>query len=316
LTTFLFMPYQCFGHDTGIGHPECSDRLRAVESVLANEAFSFLLRVHNGPATRAQLERVHDADYVSRVLAYDGCREPVELDEDTVVSSGTVQAALYAAGAACQAVDEVLEGHTRNAFCAIRPPGHHAEAAKAMGFCLFNNAAIAALQAREVHGISKVAVVDFDVHHGNGVQSIFWNDENLLYVSLHENGAYPETGPRDETGSDNNIINVPLETGAGSDDMRRVWTDDIAPQLRAFGPELIIISAGFDSHERDDMGGLNYTTADYGWITAEIAEFADECCDGRVVSLLEGGYDLPSLAASVGVHVRVLMAAKVSNSGL
>ena len=307
MTTLLFMPHQCFDHDTGDGHPECPDRLRAIDSVLSAELFAFLIRSESGPATRQQLERVHDSDYVSRILAYDGCSSSVELDEDTVMSSGSAQAALYAAGAACQAVDEVMTGRARNAFCSIRPPGHHAEAARAMGFCLFNNVAIAALQARAVHGVTRVAVVDFDVHHGNGVQGAFWNDENLFYASLHEDGGYPSTGPSEETGIADNIVNVPLHGDAVSDDMQQAWTDRVAPRLQAFKPELVIISAGFDAHQQDFMGGLNYSTADFGWLTTKIVEIANACCKGRVVSLLEGGYDLPSLAASVGVHVKVLM---------
>ena len=301
------MPSQCFDHDTGDGHPECSERLRAIDGVLNAEIFAFLIRSESGPATRTQLERVHNAEYVARILAYDGCEDPVELDEDTVMSSGSAQAALYAAGAACRAVDEVMTGQARNAFCAIRPPGHHAEATKAMGFCLFNNAAIAALQARAVHDVTRIAVVDFDVHHGNGVQAMFSEDKDLFYASLHEDGGYPWTGSEEDSGVAGNIINVPLRSGAVSDDLQQAWTDEVAPRLQAFMPELVIISAGFDGHQRDFMSGLNYTTADFGWLTTRIVEIANECCKGRVVSLLEGGYDLPSLAASVGVHVKVLM---------
>jgi len=301
------MPSQCFGHDTGDGHPECVERLRAVDEVLNAEVFAPLIRNNSGPATRMQLERVHDAGYVSRILACDGCNESVELDEDTVISSGSIQAALYAAGAACQAVEEVMTGRARNAFCAIRPPGHHAEPARAMGFCLFNNAAIAALQAREVHGATRVAVVDFDVHHGNGVQTIFWNEKNLFYASMHEQGGYPWTGFSEESGIADNIVNVPLPAGAVSDDLQYAWDSKIAPRLHEFTPELIIVSAGFDAHYRDPLGGLNYATSDFGWLTKKIVEIANQCCKGRVVSLLEGGYDLPSLAASVEVHVKVLM---------
>ena len=307
MSTLLFMPPQCFEHNSGYGHPECAERLRAIDNILGAEAFSFLLREGNGPATREQIERAHDTDYVSRILTLDGCEEVVEIDDDTVVSKGTVQAALYAAGAACQAVDEVMSGRTRNAFCAIRPPGHHAERSLAMGFCLFNNAAIAALQARNAHGAKRIAVVDFDVHHGNGVQSIFWNDPDLFYVSLHEDGGFPQTGPRSEAGIADNILNIPLHSGAGSDELREAWRADVEPRLRQFAPELLIISAGFDAHQRDLMGGLCYSTADYGWMTAELCTLANDCCEGRVVSLLEGGYDLPSLAASVGVHVKLLM---------
>jgi acetoin utilization deacetylase AcuC-like enzyme len=307
MTTFLFMPPQCFEHDTGYGHPECSDRLRAIESTLAAETFAFLMRVESGPATREQLERAHDSSYVTKILAHEGCEGQVNLDEDTVISSGSVQAALYGAGAACLAVDEVVAGHARNAFCAIRPPGHHAEAAEAMGFCLFNNAAIAALQAKTVHGVSRIAVIDFDVHHGNGVQSILWNKPDMMYISLHEEGGYPNTGTLEETGVDNNVVNALLHTGAGSAELRQVWTDTVKSRLQEFAPEFVIICAGFDAHHRDYMSGLNYSTTDFAWITEEIVKIANTSCKGRVVSLLEGGYEIPALAAAVGVHVKVLM---------
>ncbi|MCW9034736.1 MAG: histone deacetylase family protein [Rhodospirillales bacterium] len=307
MPTFLYMPSQCFEHDTGYGHPECSERLRTIDNILSTESFAFLQRTESGPATRKQIERAHNNDYVSKILAYDGYPKHVELDEDTVISSGSIQAALYAAGAACQAVDDVMTKQARNAFCAIRPPGHHAEAGLVMGFCLFNNAAIAALHAQEVHGVKRVAVIDFDVHHGNGVQSIFWDKPDLCYVSLHEDGGYPQTGPKEETGAAQNIINVPLHAGSGTEELQQAWTNEVLPRLKDFDPELIIISAGFDAHQRDLMGGLNYTTSDYAWLSAEIVKFSTNYCNGRVVSLLEGGYDLPALAASVGVHVKVLM---------
>ncbi|MBL6931436.1 MAG: histone deacetylase family protein [Rhodospirillales bacterium] len=307
MSTYLFMPSQCFTHDTGYGHPECTERLHVIERTLSSETFAYLLRDESGPATTEQLERAHDSDYIARILALDGCPEPVELDEDTVISAGSVQAALFAAGAACQAVDKVMSGGARNAFCAIRPPGHHAEADKAMGFCLFNNAAVAALQAREIHGVCRVAVIDFDVHHGNGIQSIFWNDHNLFYISMHEDGGFPRTGHSAETGAQDNILNVALHHGAGTTEMQHAWTDRIEARLQDFGPELIIISAGFDGHQRDRMAGLNYTTMDYAWLTEKIVKIANQSCKGRVVSLLEGGYDLPSLAAAVGVHVKVMM---------
>jgi len=307
MPTLLFMPPQCFDHDTGIGHPESAGRLRAIDSILNAEMFSFLMRASNGPATREQLERAHEPNYVSQILQYEDCVGYVEIDPDTVISEGSVQGALYAAGAACAAVDEVLRGTARNAFCAIRPPGHHAEADKAMGFCLFNNAAIAALHARHEHGVQKIAVIDFDVHHGNGVQSIFWNDENLFYASVHENGGYPRTGPAREIGAHNNILNAPLRPGGGSAELHQAWSEKIEPGLREFSPDLIIISAGFDAHEHDHMSQLNYSTADYAWMSDRIVRLAKECCDGRIISLLEGGYDLPSLAASVSVHVKIMM---------
>lgn len=307
MSTLILMPPVCFDHDTGYGHPESSDRLRVLSNVFASEAFMFLLRCDSGPASHEQLARVHKDDYISHILSFDGCHRPVELDEDTVISTHTIQAALYAAGAACEAVGQVVTGKARNAFCAIRPPGHHAEPDQGMGFCLFNNAAVAALEARHVFDVQKIAVIDFDVHHGNGLQSIFWNDENLLYMSIHEEGGFPETGFRDETGVKDNIVNVLLAHGEGSDQLRQAWDDHVGPRLRDFAPDLIIVSAGFDGHQRDHMGGLNYSTQDYAWMTEKIARQANDSCGGRVVSLLEGGYDLPSLAASAGAHVKVLM---------
>ena len=307
MSTLLFMPPQGFSHDTGEGHPECSERLDVINSILSTETFHFLIRDDNGPVTREQLERAHDSDYIDHILSFDGCSRPVELDEDTVISAGTIQAALYGAGAACKAVDNVMTGSARNAFCAIRPPGHHAEASKGMGFCLFNNAAIAALQARIVHNATRVAIIDFDVHHGNGIQSIFWNDEYLLFVSMHEEGGFPQSGLVSETGACNNIANVVLHEGAGSEQIQQAWMDEAETRLRHFAPELVIICAGFDGHQRDRMGGLNYTTQDYAWLSEKIVKIANDCCKGRVVSLLEGGYDLPSLAAAAGVHVKVLM---------
>lgn len=307
MTTLLFMPAPCFEHDTGYGHPECAERLKVLDSVFHSEAFLYLLREDNGPATREQLERAHKSDYIDHILSFDGCTKPIEIDEDTVISAGTAQAALYGAGAACSAVDQVVTNRARNAFCAIRPPGHHAEPDQGMGFCLFNNAAIAALQARRVHSVEKIAIIDFDVHHGNGIQSICWDDENLFYISLHEEGGFPETGYPQETGKADNILNVVFHHEAGSKNLRRAWDAKVEMRLRDFAPDLVIISAGFDGHERDHMGGLHYTTGDYAWMTEKIVRVANDCCKGKVVSLLEGGYDLPSLATAAAVHVKVLM---------
>jgi len=307
MSTYLYMPPPCFDHDPGAGHPESADRLRAIDDVLSTEAFAFLIRVLSGPANREQIERAHESAYVSAILARQGCSGYVDLGEDTVISSGSVTAALYAAGAACQAIDDVLAGAAHNAFCAIRPPGHHAEADRAMGFCLFNNIAIAALQARSVHQVKRIAIIDFDAHHGNGIQSIFQDDRDILYISLHEADAYPQTGHPHESGNHNNIVNIPLPGGAGSDLLRQVWQDTIATQLLAFDPDLVLIAAGFDAHRGDAISRLRFTTQDYGWLTEQIVKTANQTCRGRVVSVLEGGYELPFLAAAVARHVTVLM---------
>ncbi len=221
-------------------------------------------------------------------------------------SSG--EAALRAAGAVCAAVDAVVGGAARNAFCAVRPPGHHAERARAMGFCLFNNVAIGAAHARAVHGLDRVAVVDFDVHHGNGTQAIFAADADLFFASTHQYPFYPGTGGRDETGV-GNIVNVPLAAGSGSDEFRQAMTGEILPALRGFAPDMVCVSAGFDAHVDDPLAQLRFTEDDYDWATREIAKAADECCDGRLVSTLEGGYDLAALGRSCATHVRALMAA-------
>lgn len=309
MTTILYQPPACQGHDTGPEHPEHPLRHRAIQTILENERYCDLIRTAGQKAERAQLERVHTAKHIDYIL---GC-EPEDgiayLDSDTVVSPGSVEAALFAAGTACEAVDDVLSGSARNAFCATRPPGHHAEPEQAMGFCLFNNAAIAAAQARHVHGLTRVAIVDFDVHHGNGTQACCENDPHLFYASSHQFPCWPDTGLESETGIEGNIVNATLAPGSGSDEFRAAWSDRILPKLESWRPELIIISAGFDAHASDPQAQLRLQTADFAWITAEILGVANRCCQGRVVSLLEGGYDLHALAACVGVHVHILQTA-------
>jgi len=307
MATILYQPSACLNHDTGEDHPEHPLRHRAIQSVLENERFSDLIRAEAKKVERAQLERVHTPEHIDHILSCAPESGIAYIDSDTVVSSGSVEAALYAAGAACEAVDDVLGGLSRNAFCAIRPPGHHAEPNQAMGFCLFNKAAIAAAQARHVHGLTRVAIVDFDVHHGNGTQAFCENDPHLFYASSHQYPCWPDTGLETETGIDGNIVNATLAPGTGSEEFRAAWADRILPKLVAFRPELLIISAGFDAHSSDPQAQLRLLTADFAWITAELVEVANQCCQGKVVSLLEGGYDLPALAASVGVHVHVLM---------
>ena len=304
----LFTHTACLGHDPGSYHPECPARLRAVLEALEHPDFVSLLREQAPEATREQLERAHPARYVERVLAL--APEPGEriaLDPDTVVSDGTFGAVLRAAGAAVAAVDAVVEGWAGAAFAATRPPGHHAETERAMGFCFFNNAAVAARHARARWGLSRVAVVDFDVHHGNGTEDIFAPDPALFYASSHQHPCYPGTGSPRERGVAGNVVNVQLAPGSGSEHFRAGWDGTILPALEAWRPELLIISAGFDAHRADPLAELQVETADFAWLTDKLLAVADTHAGGRVVSLLEGGYDLGALAASTAAHVRRLM---------
>jgi acetoin utilization deacetylase AcuC-like enzyme len=308
--TALFSHPACLEHDAGGWHPERPDRLRAVLAALDAPDFEPLLRETAPQATREQLLLAHPADYVDAILSIrPGPGELVQLDPDTAMNAGSVEAALRAAGAAIAAVDAVMEGSARAAFAAVRPPGHHAEPARPMGFCLFNNAAIAALWARARYGLGRVAVVDFDVHHGNGTQTMFAADPDLFYGSSHQSPCYPGTGQPHERGCAGNIVNVPLAPGSDGSVFRAAWAGTILPALEAFAPELLIISAGFDAHEADPLAQLRLETADFAWITAELVGLAERQTGGRVVSVLEGGYDLEALAASAAVHVRGLMRA-------
>jgi acetoin utilization deacetylase AcuC-like enzyme len=254
------------------------------------------------------LIRAHPRRYVERVLASVPDEGEVALDPDTILSPGSGRAALRAAGAVTAAVDAVCAGEVRNAFCAVRPPGHHAEPSHAMGFCLFNNVVIGALRARAVHGAARVAIVDFDVHHGNGSQSAAEADETLFYASTHQSPLYPGTGAASETGL-GNVVNVPLPAGAGSLAFRRAYTETILPAMARFRPDLVMISAGFDAHRADPLAEMRLDEADFAWVTGELVNFAAEHCTGRLVSALEGGYDLAALAKSAAAHVAVLMAA-------
>ncbi len=308
MTTALITHLACLEHDTGEYHPECPDRLRAVLQAMEAEEFAVLLREQAPRATVEQLIRVHPQNYVDAILAVrpeEG--ETVPLDGDTLMSHGSAEAALRAAGGAVMAVDAVMEGWARTAFAAVRPPGHHAEPQRPMGFCLFNNAAVAALHARAQWGVQRVAVLDFDVHHGNGTQAMFEQDGDLFYGSTHQSPCYPGTGDMWERGVANNIVNVPLRPGQGTDAFRAAWADTILPELDRFAPGLIIVSAGFDAHKLDPLAQLRLETADFAWVTQEVMRLADRHCGGRLVSVLEGGYDLAALAAASAAHVRVLM---------
>ncbi|MEQ8967833.1 MAG: histone deacetylase family protein [Azospirillaceae bacterium] len=311
--TALFTHAACIDHDTGHGHPERPDRLKAVARALEAEEFTFLGR-HEAPrATPEQIARAHPRSHVDHVLGAIPKNGHRSLDPDTILSPGSGEAALRAAGAVCAAVDAVFCGDSepegaRNAFCAVRPPGHHAEAARAMGFCLFNNAAIGAFHARAAHGIRRVAVIDFDVHHGNGTQDIFWDDPALFYASTHQSPFYPGTGAASERGAADNILNVPLHARAGSPEFRHAMGETVLPALEAFAPELLIVSAGFDAHRADPLAQLDLSEADFAWATRKLCELAGRVCEGRLVSTLEGGYDLDALASCTAVHVRELMA--------
>ena len=308
MNTLLFTHPACFDHDPGLGHPECPERLRAILAALDGEAFAFLDRRLAPRATVEQLTRVHPRTYVERILEAVPAQGYLDLDADTVMSPGSGEAALRAAGAVCAAVDSVFAGEGRNAFCAVRPPGHHAEIGRPMGFCLFNNVAVGAAHARAVHDIDRVAVVDFDVHHGNGTQDIFWRHPELFYASTHQMPLYPGTGLPGETGEAGNIVNVPLPSQSGSPEFRHAMSGTILPAMRTFQPDLIIISAGFDAHTLDPLAGLHFIDDDYAWATRKLGELAAEFCNARLISVLEGGYNLRALAASCAAHVRELMA--------
>src|SRR3984885_3304159 len=310
VTTALITHQACLEHDTGPYHPETAERLRAVLAALEAPEFSHLLRESAPMATVEQLTRVHPQTYVEGILSIrPELGEPVQLDSDTVMSHGSAEAAARASGGACMAVDAVMEGWARAAFAAVRPPGHHAEPSRPMGFCLFNSAAVAAMHARARWGVQRVAVVDFDVHHGNGTQAMFAADKDLFYASSHQHPCYPGTGEAWERGTANNIINAPLRPGSDGAAFRAAWSDTILPELDRFAPGLLIVSAGFDAHKSDPLAQLRVETADYAWVTKELLRVAAGHCGGRLVSVLEGGYDLEALAASAAAHVRTLMVA-------
>ena len=308
MTTLLLTHPACLLHDTGYGHPERADRLRAIDDALAASAFNSLKREEAPRADLAAIERLHPKAYVEMVRASIPQRDHKMLDSDTIVSSGSWEAALRATGASIYAVDRVMAGDADNAFCAVRPPGHHAEPSRAMGFCLFNGVAIAALHARATHGAERVAVVDFDVHHGNGTQAAFWSERDLFYGSTHQMPLFPGTGALDETGV-GNIFNAPLKPGDDGDEFRVAYETRILPALDAFAPDFLLISAGFDAHLKDPLAQLRLIETDFAWVTEKLLEAAEKHCKGKLVSTLEGGYDLDALASSAAIHVETLMSA-------
>ena len=294
-------------HATPAGHPERPDRLRAIERALAHDEFKPLLRAEAPPIDLDTIALVHPREYVESLEAAVPAHGLARIDADTALSSTSWEPILRAAGGVVHAVDEVVKGKAKNAFIAMRPPGHHAETATPMGFCFINNAAIAARYAQKKHGVGRVAIVDFDVHHGNGSQEIFWADPTVMYCSTHEMPLYPGTGAASERGEHDNIVNAPLAAGNGGPEFRAAFERTILPQLERFKPEFVIVSAGFDAHARDPLANLNLLENDYAWVTERLMELADKHAKGRLVSTLEGGYDLQGLSNSVAFHVRTLM---------
>jgi acetoin utilization deacetylase AcuC-like enzyme len=311
MTTLLITHPSFVNHDTGVGHPERPDRMRAIDKALSQAAFNDLKRVE--APLREDAERAivlaHPQRYIDRIkeLRPEPGEPAVRLDPDTVLSPGTWEAALRAVGAGLHAVDEVMAGRAKNAFCQVRPCGHHAEAERAMGFCIFSNIAVAGLYARKTYGAQRIAVIDFDVHHGNGTQDIFWADRDLFLASTHQMPLYPGTGALGETGMGDNIVNAPLRPGDDGGPFRDAFESRVLPKLRNFSPDLVLISAGFDAHESDPLANLRLKEADFAWATEKLVEIAAKQAGGRLVSMLEGGYDLTALARSVGVHVKTLM---------
>ena len=309
MTRTLLIHHPCFqDHLTGHGHPERPDRLKAVEHALDQEVFDPVERVL-APETDLELARhVHASAHLDRLLAAAPDTDMIYLDPDTAMSPKSLQAARHGLGGVQHAVDQVVGKANKNAFCAMRPPGHHAETDKAMGFCLFNTIAVGARYAQQKHNLERIAILDFDVHHGNGTQEIFWEDDSILYASTHQMPLFPGTGARSETGC-GNIVNSPLSAGDGPEEFRQAIQDAIIPRISAFHPDMILLSAGFDAHERDPLGSLRLTAEDFAWVTQQMMDLADSQCEGRIVSVLEGGYDLTGLADSVAAHVRQLMQA-------
>lgn len=288
-------------HDTGSGHPESIARLETVLSIFETPPFSKLPVIQARAASEEQIAFTHDISYIRQLSenTYEN------IDGDTIISEHSYQAALDAAGAACHAVDDVMTGSCDRAFCAVRPPGHHAMPNQAMGFCLFNNVFIAARYAQEKYGTNRIAIIDFDVHHGNGTDYMVRKAENIFYISSHQSPHYPGTGDP-ETDIKDKTLNIPLESGSGSKEFRKAYKEQAFPALHAFKPELIMISAGFDAHKDDQLSGLNFEDDDYFWITNELCQIAEKYCDNKVIAALEGGYNLDALKTSVTAHIKAL----------
>jgi Deacetylases, including yeast histone deacetylase and acetoin utilization protein len=309
MTTRLYEHPIFLEHVTPPGHPERIDRIRALNVALEHPNFGGLDRKEAPQANEDAVTLAHPEEYLFSIMRQipEEEGEINQIENDTYASPKSLQAALTAIGGAMAAVDDVMTGSADNVFVAARPPGHHAETAKAMGFCLFNTVAIAARHAQRVHGVERVAIVDWDVHHGNGTQEIFWNDTSVLFCSTHQMPLYPGTGAKNETGVKNNVVNAPLSPNASSDHFREAFKSRVLTALNDFSPDLILISAGFDAHHRDPLAQINLVGEDFDWATGRLMEVADKFAHNRVVSLLEGGYDLEGLAESAGMHIMRLM---------
>jgi len=308
MSTLYYYHKDFLHHDTGLGHPESPDRLSHINAALKESAFDSLKRI--GPELRQDvielIRLVHTQAMIDKVLQKVTADSYIPLDQDTLLSDGSAQAALLAVSAVCDAVEKVCNKKANNAFCAVRPPGHHAEPEKSMGFCLFNNVAIATEYARKVHNIKRIAIIDFDVHHGNGTQAVFYKNADVFYASTHEMPNYPGTGYASETGV-GNIVNVPLAPGETGEQFREKYRHKILPALKRFNPDLILLSAGFDAHKDDPLASIQLVQEDYQWLTQEIMDIAKTCCNGKIISVLEGGYNLYALADCVSAHIAVLM---------
>ena len=307
MTTLLLSHPACLDHLTPPGHPERPDRLRAVNQILGEKRFDPLVRVEAPEGSLDDVTLCHSEAYVTELRSVAPSSGLVYIDGDTSMSPGTWEAVMRGVGGAVAATDAVMRGEHNNAFVAVRPPGHHAEQATPMGFCFFDNAAIAARHAQRKYGIPRAAVIDFDVHHGNGTQDIFWADKSVMYCSTHQMPLFPGTGASGERGEHDTIVNAPLRPEDGSAKFRAAFDNLILPQLKKFAPELVIISAGFDAHRRDPLANINLEAGDFGWATQKLMDIAEASAGGRIVSVLEGGYDLQGLQESAAAHVTALM---------
>ena len=303
MSTIIIQHDDCLRHNPGVKHPESTQRIKAVLGGL--EGLKGLQHLPAPLATVEEITRVHPIEFWAGLRAVEPSEGNVAIDPDTFLNNGSIDAALRASGGLCFAIDQILDDKALTAFCAVRPPGHHSEAEKAMGFCLLNHVAIGAMHALETPAIKRVAIIDFDVHHGNGTQAVFEQNPDVMYISSHQMPLYPGTGYMEETGC-GNILNLPLAAGDGSEAFRNAWSKLGLPAIHSFEPDLILISAGFDAHERDPLAQLEVQDEDFRWITEELCDLATDSCQGRVASILEGGYDMQALASAARAHVEGL----------